>query len=246
MVPIPMTSPCSVCKGRNGLYIACHLGHFDCARLLCKAGVDVNQAHALGNTPLLMACLKGHIDCARVLCEAGADVSQANEYRVTPLYVACKHGHDGCARLLSSYDASRDGVDEQESLTPESGAEGSGHTMLLAWLVQSREWTPLHHVDIITTVRARALLRAGANLHAGSPSPLDLAKHSTSDASKLLRRAERWSLSSHELFPAPLRARAMVLLRFGYLLAWSPRFETESASLVDSWRDCVLPHAVLR
>ena len=83
-------------------------------------------------------------------------------------------------------------------------------------------------------------------LHAGSPSPLELAGQAPGDMHSLLRRAATWSHDSHDLFPAEFRARAVELLRVGYLLAWSPRFQIESASIVDAWRDFVIPHAVQR
>ena len=155
--------------------------------------------------------------------------------------MACHQGHLECVKVLSSRGASRAVTGGR---TAESTAEDFDHPELLAWLIRSRDWTPLHHTDVITSTHARALLRAGASLHTGSPTPLELAAHGTGDVHALLRSASTWSLNSHDLFPADLRARAVALLRIGYLLAWSPRFQTQSASLVDAWRDCVIPHAM--
>ena len=63
--------------------------------------------------------------------------------------------------------------------------------------------------------------------------------------SALLLRAARWSEHSHDLFPAAARDQAVDLLRLGYLLAWSrPQHQQQASSLVDVWRDYVLPYAV--
>ena len=120
----------------------------------------------------------------------------------------------------------------------------AGRTELLAWLRLSPDWTPLHHHEVISADRARTLLRGGANLLSGSPSPLELAQRTTGEASTLVQRAGRWSEGSHQLFPGEARAYAAELLRIGYLLAWSPRYQAVAASLMDAWRHYVMPHAV--
>ena len=124
-------------------------------------------------------------------------------------------------------------------------AEFQGYADLLEWLVQTRNWTPLHHLEQLTPKRARALLRGGADLHAGAPSPLARARTVGGEVSALLLRAARWSEGSHELFPAPARAQAVAVLRLGYLLA-SAQYPMEAVALVDVWRHIVLPHAITR
>ena len=47
--------------------------------------------------------------------------------------------------------------------------------------------------------------------------------------------AEPWSPTTHDLFPRAARAHAVALVRLGYLLAWSPRFQGQSRSLIDAW-----------
>ena len=52
-----------------------------------------------------------------------------------------------------------------------------GSDRLLSWLEESRDWTPLHHIEALSKTRTRALLDAGANVHAApSPSPLERAR----------------------------------------------------------------------
>ncbi|EOD36805.1 hypothetical protein EMIHUDRAFT_98209 [Emiliania huxleyi CCMP1516] len=65
--------------------------------------------------------------------------------------------------------------------------KGSGR--LLSWLEESRDWTPLHHIEALSKERALALLRDGAKLHAGSPSPLERAR-AIGDTLSLYERVE--------------------------------------------------------
>ena len=59
--------------------------------------------------------------------------------------------------------------------TPEEIATEEGHADLAAWLVASRGWTPLAHLETLTAARALSLLRSGASLHEGEPTPLQRA-----------------------------------------------------------------------
>ena len=122
------------------------------------------------------------------------------------------------------------------------------HTETLSWLRSSRDWTPLHHLEELSAQRTAELLRGGASVHAGLPSPLERARRVESEASALVRLAvEPWSIVTHRFFPPHARARAVELLRLGYLLAWSPPLRMrQAAALVDAWRAHVLPHAVQR
>jgi hypothetical protein len=144
-------------------------------------------------------------------------------------------------KLLSSRGASRKA--HPQFGTPEEIAERHGHAELAAWLRETADWTPLHHLEQLTLERARALLRGDADVRAGAPSPLERARTVGGEASALVLRAARWSEGSHELFPAAARAQAVAVLRLGYLLA-SSRYATEATALTDAWRHIVLPHAM--
>lgn len=127
-------------------------------------------------------------------------------------------------------------------------AMNRGYTELYAWLLESHSWTPLHHLEVLTTEHVVALLRSGASVHAGTPSPLQRAQlRSDCKASALLKwAAGKWSPQTHHTFPREARARATELLRLGYLLAWSPGYEREAISLLDVWVAFVLPLVVMR
>jgi ankyrin repeat protein len=246
----------------SALSRTCANGYLDCARVLCDFGADLSRATTSGCTALHFACMHGHPSCVQLLCEKGADANLPLKDGRTPLLISCAHGHISCAQVISSFGASREPVPDSvdPDATPETEAEEWAEQQaaedsdsededdpaeLLLWLQLSRDWTPLHHLEQLTLVRARALLRGGADLHVGSPSPLERAHAQGGEVGELLQRAARWSEHSHALFPAPARGRAVELLQLGYLLA-SAHYETEATSLIDVWRHIVLPHAVTR
>merc|ERR1712153_184596 len=198
-----------------------------------------------GTTPLFM---EGHPECVRLLLEAGAAIDQAKNNGATPLSIACHQGHLEVAKLLSSYGASRAATPFG---TPEEIANSQGHADLAAWLVASRGWTPLAHLETLTAARATSLLRSGASLHEGEPTPLRRAAGGAGEAAALVRRAVApWSPASHSLFPAAARAYAVMVMRIGYQIAFSPPDGAEArpdwSALSDVWREHVLPHAVAR
>ena len=131
-------------------------------------------------------------------------------------------------------------------------AHHSGQHELLEWLQQTRHWTPLHHLEQLTTQRLQHLLRAGADLHFKPapevPSPKQRAQQldPTPVTQMLLQAAEPWSPSNHALFPDSTRLRAWDLLRLGVLLSRSPQFAGEAGSFEDVWVSYVMPHALSR
>ena len=132
----------------------------------------------------------------------------------------------------------------------------SGHAAIAAWLASTRQWsTPLHHLTIINAVRARALLRDGADLHAtaapGGPTPFSLARAvqapaTGSPAALVLQAAAPWSPRTHSLFPEAARDRATSLMLLGHALSRSSRFTGEEAALFDVWLEVVMRFAVQR
>ena len=225
--------------GATSLHMAAHQGHANCIRALLKAGATVDEVMDHGTTPLHAAAQQGHTECIRELCEAGASVNQASQTSFTPLCVAARDGRAESSQVLSSYGA-------RCALAPEAAAY-QGHADLATWLRDAKAWTPLHHLEVLTPARALSLLRDGADLHAGSPSPLERARTVPGEVSALVVHAGRqWSPQTHHLFPAAARSYAVEVLRLGYLLAWSPRYTGEASSLVDVWLGYVLPHAVER
>ena len=226
-------------QGMTPLFFATFRGRAYFVRALCAAGASVNKAANEGGTPLYTAAIQGHEDCVRALCEAGAAVNLPEGVSASPLLAAAQEGHAGCTYLLHSYGA--------RNLAAAVYAANGGHDELRDWLQHAHSWTPLHHLEVLTPARTLSLLRDGADLHAGKPSPLERAKVVPGDASALvLRAAAPWSPKTHHLFPEAARAQAVAAMRLGYQLAWSTRYESEACSLVDAWISYVLPNLVDR
>ena len=109
-------------------------------------------------------------------------------------------------------------------VTAEEVSMHAGHDALAEWFILSRHWSPLHHLEVLSPERTRALLRGGADVHlkptAGvMPSPLERAQQlapGSAAASLVVRAAGPWSVASHALFPAAERAQAVSLARSLY------------------------------
>jgi len=207
--------------GWTPLHFAAEYGSLDLAELLLQAGAEVNAVGRHGLTPLHFAAGYGNLDFAELLLQAGADVNAVDEDGWTPLrFATC--GHLALVKLLCSYGATRNGEEVEK-------ATDWGHPETAAWLTSTADYTtPLHYIlppnDLIPPPRARALLRAGADIRAartaGGPTPLRLARQleaegnapDGSTARLILRAAGPWTRETHELFPAERRAEACSLV----------------------------------
>lgn len=236
-------------RGWTPLIWAAINGYARATALLLEAGVHVDQQANSGGSPLFVACIRGQTKCVELLLSAGASVDLANESGQTPLWSACIYGHIQCAQLLSSYGANRD---FSYGDTAESFSALFGHTALVEWLALSREWSPLHHLEVLSPDRTRALLRGGADLHL-SPStgdtatPLERARQlapASASASLVVRAAGPWSTTTHELFGDAERARAVTLAHSLYHV-YLRRMEHGGWQAVDFARH-VLPHLLCR
>ena len=135
------------------------------------------------------------------------------------------------------------------------------------WLDATRRWTSrLHHFEFLSLERVRALLVEGADVRAGdggagAPTPSSLAAarllpgqpvdDGRAAAALIVRAAAPWSPRTHALFPAAAKARAVELLRIGWLLARRVQRLVTDASDVegafrDAWLDHVMPHDIAR
>ncbi len=71
-------------EGDSCLHLATIRGNFRAVELLLEAGLDVNQAGDMGNTPLHYAYKFGHDDIVHLLIENGALTDIVNEFGDTP------------------------------------------------------------------------------------------------------------------------------------------------------------------
>ncbi len=114
------------------------------AKVLLKAGADVNSKDKHLETPLHNAAVKGRTGIAKVLLDAGADVNARDDDGLTPLHNAAVWGHVELARMLLAAGADVNARDRQNE-TP-------------LHLVASRRVPPLSVYADMT----RLLLEAGA------------------------------------------------------------------------------------
>ncbi len=70
------------------LMYAARDGGADAARVLAKAGADVNAADPDGTTPLILAIMNAHYDTANAILEAGADPNITDKAGMAALYAA--------------------------------------------------------------------------------------------------------------------------------------------------------------
>jgi len=74
--------------GETPLLFAARQGCVECARVLLKAGADINAGDPNNITPMVMALINGHYDVAAFLIEQGADPNIGDATGRTPLYAA--------------------------------------------------------------------------------------------------------------------------------------------------------------
>jgi ankyrin repeat protein len=96
----------------TALLYAARDGEADAARLLVKAGAQLELAEYNAITPLLMAITNDHHDVARLLIQAGANVNAADWYGRQPLWAAVESRN----RDVSSTTATTNGVDRDAAL----------------------------------------------------------------------------------------------------------------------------------
>ena len=115
---------------------------------------------------------------------------------------------------------------------------------------QHRGQPALAHLESLTAARALSLLRSGAGLHEGEPTPLQRAAGGKGEAAALIQRAATpWSPANHSLFPAAARARAALLVLSLYEIHERHHLDSAGNTNGIAARDfsaCVLRFAVTR
>jgi len=100
------------------LHLAASNGYLDIAKLLVKAGANVNSKGASESTPLMFASAFGHCSLVEYLCNAGADVNcRANQKQngivsdYSALHFAARNGHQDIYDTLIKYGANGNAVE---------------------------------------------------------------------------------------------------------------------------------------
>jgi hypothetical protein len=194
----------------------------------------------------------------RALLEAGADAQLRDDGKCALEFAGQSLE---MVQLLCAYASSREEVrahiatDDLEMITLDC----------VRWLDETRRWTsPLHHFEFLPLERVLALLVEGADVRAGdggpdAPTPFSLAAarllqgdgSNDGSAAIIVAAAAPWSLKTHALFPARAKARAVELLRIGWLLARAFEETVADTSQVevafrDVWLGHVMPIAIER
>ena len=76
-------------------------GHLAAAKVLCKAGVDLDKANNDGATAIYVSAQEGHAHILQALLMAGASVAAATFAGMTPLHAAAQEGHLACVKVLA-------------------------------------------------------------------------------------------------------------------------------------------------
>ena len=249
--------------GATPLHMACMMKHSDAARLMLEARAAVDASADNGLSPMRIACEDDNLPLVCLLSLHGAARSGGR-----PPFSAERIAHRHCPQPLlgeppqcgplhSWLARSRlwsTPLHHVSLLTP-------SHTRSLL-----RGGADLHarckHHAAPATEEVVPLCSSGAapspQLPSGAapPSPLELAQGMRDgepgfDSARLvMQAAEEWSPASHALWPDALRARAVVLMRLGWLLARSTTppgpFVGEEQGLSDAWQERVIPLALNR
>ena len=171
--------------GWSPMLLACYDGHDGMVKELLDAGAaptmvfrivdtrDKGKCHIDENAPLRAAAMGGHDAVVAHLLAHGAHPGDGSSF-TSPLHCAAEGCHLRIFQLLCSYGA-----------VPYVWYPGLGSNCdqlhkieaMVQWIEESRDWaTPLHHLCVLNEARTRALLRAGADVHAcvrpGAPTPL--------------------------------------------------------------------------
>lgn len=90
-------------KEGNALHVAVSNHHYECAKLLLDAGIDVNEK-INGVSPIYIAAKNNDPEIVRLLLsQKGIDVNAETQGKFTPLFVSARAGYIDVVRLLTNH-----------------------------------------------------------------------------------------------------------------------------------------------
>jgi ankyrin repeat protein len=102
-------------------------GYEETARVLLRAGADINLADDIGGTPLSYAILGDHHGLLKLLMKRGAQMQSKDDIQKKLLLSAVKEGHELVVRMLLEQGVDVESKDNEHGRTLLSWASGSGH-----------------------------------------------------------------------------------------------------------------------
>ena len=95
----------SIKSGASPLYFAADRGNIESAKLLIRAGADLNIQDGQGWTPLHLACYRGRAAMVALLAESGANTNLLDHNGQTPLHLAAWQGSVSMVEVLLKHGA---------------------------------------------------------------------------------------------------------------------------------------------
>ena len=120
------------------LHRASHHGDDLIAKLLLRAGADVNITDVVGNTPLHAAAQAGHTKVVKVLLANGAKLESTSQLGMTPLHRAASKGKDLACNFLLKRGANSK-AEDVSGCTPADWARRRGFKNLARKLFYRRK-----------------------------------------------------------------------------------------------------------
>ncbi|KAJ6151927.1 hypothetical protein N7497_006246 [Penicillium chrysogenum] len=122
--------------GATGLHLAAEYGHEEIAKVLCKAGADLNPTDTDGETPLIRAAVGGYEGLVLMLLKEGASIHAQGRRYGTALHGAALNDHLDVVKILLSHGAGINITAGQFS-TALHAACLRGKVMVVNWLLNS-------------------------------------------------------------------------------------------------------------
>tara|TARA_B110001452_G_scaffold13405_1_gene11082 strand:- start:736 stop:3210 length:2475 start_codon:yes stop_codon:yes gene_type:complete len=239
--------------GYAALFMACENDHFESASALLAAGADADPCGSFAGwvllrrlRPMWIACQNNHLSIVMLLSSYGAARRNIPYSTLHPTWDAYQTAEQLGHTTLYAW------LNESSSWTTPL------HHVATGVISPERVRTLLRTGADFNDQGDFPHLAPGAGLRGKQESPLSLARAYVSRvatgvadvtlsdtlaaAHLVLQASQPWCPQNHALFPARVRARAVALLRIGYLLfIKDDRFRLSPAGLFDVWIDCIMP-----
>nr|XP_054757019.1 ankyrin-3-like [Lytechinus pictus] len=109
-------------------------GQWECVKVLCKAGADIEAQSNSGKTPLQRATEKNNVDMVKYLLDLSANVNKGNKTGITSLHIAASKGFSEIVGILLE-SAADVNAQSDEAWTPMHMSIKAGHSEVTSILI---------------------------------------------------------------------------------------------------------------